>query len=302
MSATLPASSPRRAVAYALSAALLLPMVDGLVKLLVQSYPVVVVAWARFAIMTVILGVVMYVRLGSGAFRPQAFGVQFVRASSAVLATGLFYAGLQRLPLGESTAIMCLAPALAAAIAHLWLGERARPLQWSGILISLAGALMVARPGSELFTPLIILPLVASLAFATFILASRLAGSRDDPRTTTFWTSLGGFLLFSLALPFSWEHTTVTPDWALFVCVGALGALGQLATALAYRHGQTAVVAPIGYTSLIVAAMLGVVFFQHIMTVLAGLGMVMIGIGGILVIRGPLMSTNTDTRPRSRAV
>ncbi|MEZ5650399.1 MAG: DMT family transporter [Burkholderiaceae bacterium] len=291
MSVTAQSSSPPKAVAFALSAALLLPLVDGLVKELVQSYPVLFVAWARFAMMTVFLGVAVVARLGWGVLRPRALGVQLARASSAVVATGLFYAGLRSLPLGESTAIMCLAPALAAGLAHLLFGERASASQWTGIAASLVGAMLVIRPGGSIFTPAVILPFAGSLAFATYILTSRVAGWRDDPRVTTFWTCLGGFLLFSLALPFAWETSAVASSWGMFALIGALGALGQLATAFAYRHGTTTMVAPIGYMSLVVAAVLGFIFFRDAITAITFIGMALIAIGGVLVIRGSMAAS-----------
>ncbi len=287
MTISVPASAqdPMRAVAFALGAATLLPIMDGLVKVLVQHYPVIVVAWARFALMSVLLGTSTFARLGWSMFWPVAMGVQCVRALAAVAATGLFYAGLQVLPLAESTAIMCLAPAIAAGAAHVWLGERATGWQWIGILASLGGAILIAGPGNELFTAAVLLPLAASSAFALFILTSRVAGRRDHPGITTFWTCFGGFLLFSLALPFNWQGVQVAHDWTLFVLIGVLGALGQFATASAYRHGSTALVAPLGYVSLAVAAVLGWLLFQDMLTPSSVAGMVLVGIGGVLVIR-----------------
>lgn len=278
-------ASPHRAIAFALAAALLLPLVDGMVKMLVQTYPVVVVAWARFAVMSAILGTVAFAGLGWSLFQPYAMLVQTVRALTAVLATGLFYAGLRTLPLAESTAIMCLGPALATGIAHVWLRERTTLAQWCGIAASLAGALLIARPGGSVFTPAVVLPAAASLSFAAFILSSRLAGRSDDPRVTTFWTCFGGFLLLSLAMPFNVERVQAPPDLSVFVLVGLVGALGQLALAIAYRHGATALVAPIGYFSLAVAAVLGWMLFHDTVHWATVAGMMLVGAGGIAVIR-----------------
>ena len=70
MSSLGPQDDRRLATLFALGAALVLPCVDAMVKLLVADYPVVMVAWVRMGLIAVVLGFVGGSQIGIRVLRP----------------------------------------------------------------------------------------------------------------------------------------------------------------------------------------------------------------------------------------
>lgn len=281
-----PNDSLTHAVTFATGAAIALPIMDGIVKSLATVYPVILIAWSRFAVMSFVLIAVGARRQGWRQFRTDAPLLQLLRAVLIVAATGCFYTGLQHLPLAECSAIMFLAPALSALLAYVWLHERPTRLAWIAIGISLLGVLIVSRPGGRMFDTVALYPLGGALAYAVFLLVTRVLAQRDAPHATTLWSALGALAAFSVAVPDHWVPLQDGADLVLLVCVGLLGAAGQLLFSLAYRHGRTHVVAPLTYLSLPVALAVGWVGFGEIPDGWSMLGIGMIGGAALLVALG----------------
>ncbi len=233
--------------------------------------------------MSLILGAVTFPQIGKDLFKPVAWRLQIVRAVLAVVATALFYQGLSVLPLGESTAIMCLAAPIAVILSALVLRERANWLQWSAIALGLIGGLLVLRPGGGLFSFAALLPLAGAVTWAGFMICSRVVGAIASPKVTTFWTSLWGGLLLTPLLPLFAQVPNSSELLICFMVIGVLGAVGQLLTAMAYRYGATPLVAPIAYVSLGVAVLIGWARFGDRPDLIALFGIVFIAIGGITV-------------------
>lgn len=259
-----PRDSLPLAVTFATGAALALPIMDGLVKSLVPVYPVVMIAWWRFAVMTVLLITAGLPSRGMSQFRSNAPLLQVVRAALMVAATASFYTGLQHLPLAECTAIMFLAPALSALFARLLLHERPGAAGWFAIALSVIGVFVVIRPGGRMFDPAALYVVAGTLAYALFSLTTRVLASRDAAHVTTLWSALGALLAFSVLLPSAWRPIVETSHLSLLLCIGALGALGQLLFSKAFRHGRAHVIAPITYLSLPVALLVGWYHFDEV--------------------------------------
>ncbi|MEZ5653924.1 MAG: DMT family transporter [Burkholderiaceae bacterium] len=277
-------NAPLLAAALAIGAAVVLPIADSEIKRLVVVYPVLIVAWIRLALMSAFVGAIAIAAQGRQVFRPAAPGLQAARASLALFAIYAFYRGLEQLPLGESTAVMCLAVPLATASSHWLLKEHATPMQWAGVLICMIGAALVLRPGDIMFTPAALWPLLGATCWAGFINCSRFLGRVDHPMTTTFWTCFGGLVILSVALLVFGGRLPDFADTGRFLAIGALGTLGQLMTAAAYRYGPAPLVAPIGYLSIAVAALLGWVRFGDALDWVSVIGMAGITAGGALVV------------------
>ena len=121
----------RLATLFALGAAVVLPCVDAMVKLLVADYPVIMVAWVRMGLIAVVLGVVGGSQIGLRMLRPIAWRLQILRGTSAVLGTVMVFLGFRAMPLAECLAIVSIAPVLANLFSQLWLDEPGDPFSVS---------------------------------------------------------------------------------------------------------------------------------------------------------------------------
>jgi drug/metabolite transporter (DMT)-like permease len=257
---------------------------DAGTKILVLEYPATMVAWATYGVMALAIGMGSW-RLGARLLRPEMPGMQLLRAAVAALAVLCFYRALLYLPLGESLAIAFLAPVFTALAAARWLRERVTATTWLALAGSLAGMLMIVRPGSALFGWTALFPLGTAFGLSAYQLTTRIVAQVDDARVTMFFSSLALFLLFSLAMPFTFTAPASSGDLGLLLLVGALTAVGQLMLTFAFRYGTAAVVSALGYGGIVWGVVFGWLLFDHAPDAWALAGMGVIAASGILLAR-----------------
>jgi drug/metabolite transporter (DMT)-like permease len=188
-------------------------------------------------------------RAGPEAWRTQAFGLHLLRAALKLAALcSLFYA-ISLMPLAEVTAIAFTAPLFVALGGGLLLGERLRAVAWAAILVGFGGVLIVLRPGSALFDPVILAAIAAALGQAGIILVLKFL-TRTEPTVRLVGLNLAlSVLLGSLiAIPvWTWPSPFVL---LLLAAQGALGALGQTCTARALSLADASVIMPVEFMRL----------------------------------------------------
>lgn len=272
-----------RVAVLALAAALVLSLADAMVKWLVRDYPVVMIAWSRMALVTLFLFVTNVRSLGWRLLTPVAWRLQIARGAAAVLGNGMFLLGVRYMPLAECTAVIFLAPVLANVFSMWMLGERGDRLSWLVAVVSFVGVVLIARPGSALFTPAIVFPLAGSIGLAAFMTLTRAVARDDDPRVTAFFGPMVAACLLALVLPLTWAWPQSWFDGALMVAIGLLAAVAQVLQTLAYREGTTHQVAPFSYSSLVFAILMGWAVFGDVPDAIVWAGMLLIGLGGVVL-------------------
>jgi drug/metabolite transporter (DMT)-like permease len=232
---------------------------DSLAKYLMQSYAAPQVVWARF-FFHLLLALAI---LGPGLLRGVRSARPLLQAARSVLillTTSMFFVGLTTVPLATATTIMFLTPLLVTVLSVPLLGEKVGVRRLTGVVIGLAGALVIVRPGFGDLSLGMLLVLGASLSNSFYQLVTRQVRHYDEPNTTLLYTALAGTIVFSTLAPLDWRPPQGL-DWALFVLLGILGALSQLCLIRAFRLAPAAVVSPFSYTGLIWATIFGFVFF-----------------------------------------
>jgi drug/metabolite transporter (DMT)-like permease len=268
----------------AVTSASLLPVVDVMVKVLVQDYSVVMLAWVRMGLSALFLGCLAAPKSGLAMFKPVAWRLQILRGCAAVLGTAMAFLGFRILPLAECLAIMFLAPVLANLMSRYFLKEPGSALSWWLALLSFAGVLVIARPGGALFSWNALLPLAGAFGLATFLMLTRAVAAHDPPWVSAFFGPFVSFLLFSLALPFYWKAPSSARDIIMFLAIGLLAAAAQFVQTIAYRLGTTHQVAPFSYLSLVFAVILGWAVFGNVPDLWSYLGMAMIAAAGLVLV------------------
>lgn len=219
--------------------------------------PVLVVAWVRYAVHTLLSSAVLLPRRGLGLLRTHALGGQLLRGLLMILTTLLFFSVLKRVPLAEATAMNFLAPIFLMALAPWLLRERHRLHRWLGVLLGFAGMLLVVRPGAGLDPVGVALGLATALSFAAFQIATRRL-ARDDPLTTNYYGGLVGTVALTPLLPWFWQLPALTPlQWALLLSTGVTGAIGHGLQSAAYARAPATLLAPYSYLQILSAVGLG---------------------------------------------
>ena len=137
--------------------------------------------------------------------------------------------------------------------------------------------------GAATFQWASLLPFGAATCYALQQISTRKVTAGDAATTTLIFTTLGGTIVVTCLVPFFWE----TPDWrqilAMFA-MGALGGIGHFALILALARAPASALAPFDYSSLIWAALIGVVVFDEILPPNTLAGAAIIAAAGLFVI------------------
>lgn len=270
-----------RAIVMMILAILCFTLMDASVKALAPRVGVLPALWARYAGQMLLVLILVAPRLRSVA-RTRYPKLQFLRSILLMCATAFFFTGISRIPLSDAAALMSVNPVLITLGAALFLGEALGPRRIAGIVVALCGALIVIRPGSDVFTPAALFPLGAAVCYSGYALLTRRVGPDEDAWTSLFYTGLVGTLLLSLIVPFNWQ----TPDGTallLFLSVTCFGTIGQMFLIRAFSTGEAAMLAPYSYTGLIFAAVWGMLFFAEMPDLWTVCGALVIALAGLYV-------------------
>jgi drug/metabolite transporter (DMT)-like permease len=251
-----------RAILLMICAILFFSLMDATAKALSPRIGVMQALWTRYAGQTLIV-LILVARHMPRVLKTRYPKLQFMRSVFLMCATFCFFTGITHIGLAEATAIMDINPVLITLGAALFLHERLGPRRVAGIAVSLVGALIVIRPGSDVFSPYAIYPLGAAIFYSGYALATRFVGKDENVWTSMLYTALfGAIVLSALVLP-DWQ----TPDLTALGLMGLLvvfGTLSQLLLIRALSEGEAGLLAPFAYTGLIFATIWGLIFYGEV--------------------------------------
>ena len=271
-------SPTARGILYMLAAIFLFSAMDALAKLLTSRYEVLQVVWARYAGQTLVVAAVLAPRLHL-VIRTRRLGLQLLRSGFLFAATVCFFLALSLMEIASATAVMNIHPVLLTLGAALILREALGPRRIFGIVAAMIGALIIIRPGTDVFTPAALFPLLGGVFYASYALSTRFLGRDEGILTSFLYTALIGTVVASLVVPFFWT-TPDLADAALFVLLGAVGAGGQFLLIKSLTTAEAGAVAPFGYAGVIFATTWGLLAFGEVPDALTILGaLVIIGAG-----------------------
>ncbi len=274
-------SDTRRAILLTVAAILCFGLMDVAVKAVSPMTGTLPALWARYAGQMLIVIVLVAPRLARVA-RSQYPKLQITRSVLLMLATFFFFSALGRIGLAEATAVMSMNPLLITLGGALFLGEALGPRRIFAIVVALIGALIVIRPGTDVFQPAALLPLIAAFCFASYTLITRRLGPDEDAWTSLFYTGLVGSVILTAMIPFHLP-TFTGPVVALLCIIGAVGTLGQLMLIRALSMAEAGLLAPFNYTGLVFAVLWGLVLFSEVPDAWTLLGALVIAGAGIYV-------------------
>lgn len=275
-----PAPPVRRGILMLVVAVSFFALLDVTSKWLTQTYPVPMVVWARYSAQTLLMLLLLGPRLGAGLLRTRVPGQQIVRGLVLLGVSVLFLTALSLMPIAEATAISFMAPLILTAMSVVVLRERVGRGAWVAVTTGFIGVLIIVRPGGELFTPVVIVPIVSAFFYATYQLLTRRMAGIDPTMTTLFYGCLVGTVLLSLATPLFWAAPLSVLDGIMLLTTGVLGGLGHFALIRAFELAPASVLAPFLYVQLVIVTGLGYLVFDAFPDVWSLIGMTIIVVSG----------------------
>ncbi len=259
----------------------LFSVMDVMAKEAAHRTDTVMAIWARYAGQTAAVLVLITPRMKT-VLRTAYPGLQLLRSIFLLIATCCFFFGFVLIGLANAAAVMSVNPVLITLGAALFLGERFGLRRAIGVGLALIGALIIIRPGSEVFSPAALLPLCAAIAYSGYALTTRFVGRDEDAWTSLLYTAAFGAVVLSAVVPFFW----VTPDPVaalLLLTLGSVGALGHFCLIRAFMVAEASLIAPFSYVGLLFATLWGMLVFAEVPDALTILGALVIVGAGIYV-------------------
>ena len=254
-------TAPLKGIALMAVAMAVLPFLDVVAKILgQQGVPILQIVWARMALGCA-LTLPLALRLaGPRGLIPDRPMFHALRAGFLIGATGLFFWAPKFLAIADALAIFFVQPLIVTALSPFILGEYVGPRRWAAVAVGLCGTLIILRPGFGVVNPGSLLALGAGGCLAIYMLMTRKMSGRFHALVTTFHTNLAGGILTTALVPLVWQTPSLS-QWGLFGLLAFFAVFGHYLIVRAYDQAQASLLAPMAYTEIIMATVVGWWFF-----------------------------------------
>ncbi|MCU0820542.1 MAG: DMT family transporter [Beijerinckiaceae bacterium] len=268
-------------------------VMDAIIKAVGVRYPTFQLAFLRFVAGSI------WTIAAVAILRPGFPSADTIRVNTLrgviglITATSFFYA-LQTLPLAETIAFSFLSPLFLALFGALILGEAIRRETFTGLILGFIGMLVMTfghglTTGGPLISAALHIPGVLaavgsaiSYAFGLVLLRQR---AQQDALIliVLFQTTVPTLLLIGPAW-WVWQPVLASDLW-LFAVIGGLGLCGHMLLANAFKRAEASRLAPSEYSALVIAAVLGYVFFSEVPGIATLFGALLVISGTVIAMR-----------------
>ncbi len=255
---------------------------DALVKLLTE-YSVFQIIFFAMLFGAVPFTLIMATNRSSYSLWPRNPMLVIARSIAAVLGLCMAFYAFTVLPMVEVYVLLFTAPALISLLAIPFLGERIAAFRWFAIFLGLAGVIVVLRPDPETFTIGHLAGVGSALCIAISSIISRSIGSKEFAGTLIIYPLLTNVVVCGIGMSFSYIPMPLA-DLGLMFMIGTMAMIGQYCQLSAYRAAPAAYVAPMQYSQLLWAVLIGAVMFNEYPDDMTILGALIIVVSGLLIV------------------
>jgi|CXWL01.1.fsa_nt_gi S-adenosylmethionine uptake transporter len=243
-----------------------LSAMDATIKHLSATNHTLIVVLGRY-FFGALFSLAIWQHAGRPAITPEMWRVHGLRGFVIAIAATSFFWSLTVLPLAEAVTLAFFYPLIAPFVAFAIIGERPRltslvaaSIGFVGVIIALQGA-----PSSEaqpLYWWGVGAVVLSTFAFAVSIILMRARAAKDGAPVVGLLASLiPGLIVAGPAIAIA--PPPRLEDWPFFVLMGGLAAAGMYLLARAYAKAEAQQLAPMHYSELIWASLLGYFVFHE---------------------------------------
>jgi drug/metabolite transporter (DMT)-like permease len=278
-----PLHRPLLGILFMCLASAFFPAMNGLAKLMTQTYSSEQVVWARTLSHLIFVFALFVPQHGLRILHTRRPGIQFIRSCLLMLATLLFFSALRFVSMAEAASISFTAPLIVAILAGPMLGEKVTLSRVAALLVGFAGVLVVIRPGTDVFQWASLLIVGNACCYALYQILTRRVSVSDSPETSAVYSALVGSVLMSLIVPFFWTTPGSWTDVALLASLGVFGGFGHYCVARALFFAPANLVSPFQYLQMIGSVAVGYLLFSDMPDALTWAGAALIIGAGLWV-------------------
>ncbi|MBV8835214.1 MAG: DMT family transporter [Alphaproteobacteria bacterium] len=259
------APNVRRGMLLMIAGLALFSVLNGLVKFLAETFPVnQIIFFRNFSALATLLAMAPALG-GLKALRVTNQGGLALQAVQFTGVLGFIFLAYRYMPLADATAISFLQPLLVVLLSAPFLGERVTRVGWIGVILGFAGVALMMRPTGAASAFGVSMALIGTVFSALSLLQQRNLSRGATSIAIAFWTLGGSALLIAPTLPFGW--VTPTPSqWAWLIGNGLASGACQYLTTRALYHAPVGAIAPLNYTKMVWAVLVGFLWFGEVPT------------------------------------
>jgi drug/metabolite transporter (DMT)-like permease len=202
-------------------------------------------------------------KAGPQAFRTRHPMIHLLRGLFGGMAMLCGFYALAHLPLAQVTALGFTQPLFTILLAVLILGEPVRWRRWAATAVGFCGVLVMIRPGSWAFDPAMLVALFMAFGIAMAVVLVKRLPLGESHTAMLVYFCIASFLLALVPAILNWRDPT-WGEWGLLAGVGVLGMISQACIIRAYRSAEATFVAPFDYAKLLLATLVGYLFFAEV--------------------------------------
>ena len=197
-----------------------------------------------------------------------------------------FYTALAKLELATVSALGQVSALFIVLLAIFIYKEKVGFWRWTAVIIGLLGAIMIIRPGSDIFSWYSILPICAAFCYASSIVTLRSFASSTSSAILFLYSAIsaafGAMVLAFGSISFTPVKSLI--DGFLITSMAVCGGFGVVFLMYAFRNAPSAVLAPFSYFGILTAFLIGWIVFDEFPIDTLFPGVFLILISGFVII------------------
>ena len=278
------------AMAILLLAILLFDAMAICVRLLLPSYTAL-----ELSVYRNVLGVLPSVALllwtrdlpfTRAAWKIKRWKLALMRGVIVALAQVMFYSSLGFLELATVSALSQINGVFVVLVSVIVLHETVGPWRWGAVLLGLAGALLIMRPGSDAFSPASLLPIGAALCYAVSMVTVRLFDSSISNSLLYLYSSAATAVAALVMAAFTGGFSPIQSgaDLGVILLMSLFGGTAVLLLMVSYRMAPPSALAPFGYFGILTAFLFGWLIFDELPVGTLFPGVILIVVAGLVIV------------------
>jgi drug/metabolite transporter (DMT)-like permease len=173
------------------------------------------------------------------------------------------YYAYRHLPLAIASSLGFVEPLILTFLSWMILKDKTSLLKWGGLIFGYLGVLLIVRPGVTHANSAMGVALLANLFVSLSIICAKKLSSSESTCVLMFYANATSFVISSILAAWVWK-TPILKDIFFLLLIGFFGVIYQFCYLQALRSASPSFLAPFQYTRLIIAILIGVIFFKEI--------------------------------------
>lgn len=199
-------------------------------------------------------------------YKIKQWKLAFGRGLFVALAQILFFTALASLELATVSALAQINALFVVLIAIVIYGEKVGAWRWGAVALGFLGAVLIVRPGSDVFTWTAILPIGAAFCYAASMVTLRSFDKSISSAILYLYSASAAAVGAILLAIGTTELTPIqsTQDGFLIFSMSIFGGFGVVFLMYAFRNAPATVLAPFSYFGIITAFCFGWFIFGEL--------------------------------------